>query len=132
MERLRMEDVVTQHPPESRLELGPQERGAEPQVLVSVHVRVRHGGVPLRPTDLRARDVYVLTFPRRLPLGLDLAQVDRSRPALRPCPRARARARPQGRDRKSTRLNSSHGYISYAVFCLKKKKKKQERVVHRG
>src|SRR3989449_5504570 len=29
---------------------------------------------------------------------------------------------PPGRDRKSTRLNSSHGYISYAVFCLKKKK----------
>src|SRR2546422_4997338 len=28
-------------------------------------------------------------------------------------------------DRKSTRLNSSHGYISYAVFCLKKKKRKQ-------
>src|SRR2546422_9105651 len=28
----------------------------------------------------------------------------------------------QRRDRKSTRLNSSHGYISYAVFCLKKKK----------
>src|SRR2546422_6345430 len=30
-------------------------------------------------------------------------------------------------DRKSTRLNSSHGYISYAVFCLKKKKKTQQR-----
>src|SRR2546422_4387598 len=30
------------------------------------------------------------------------------------------------RDRKSTRLNSSHGYISYAVFCLKKKKKKAQ------
>src|SRR2546422_6855558 len=30
---------------------------------------------------------------------------------------------PNRRDRKSTRLNSSHGYISYAVFCLKKKKK---------
>src|SRR3989449_8303524 len=30
-----------------------------------------------------------------------------------------------GRDRKSTRLNSSHGYISYAVFCLKKKKKRE-------
>src|SRR2546422_6983940 len=29
------------------------------------------------------------------------------------------------KDRKSTRLNSSHGYISYAVFCLKKKKKTQ-------
>src|SRR2546422_1814801 len=48
--------------------------------------------------------------------------------------RQRARARAQRgercerneraalRDRKSTRLNSSHGYISYAVFCLKKKK----------
>src|SRR6266550_3239327 len=31
-------------------------------------------------------------------------------------------------DRKSTRLNSSHGYISYAVFCLKKKKKKKNYV----
>src|SRR5687768_18328103 len=30
----------------------------------------------------------------------------------------------EDRDRKSTRLNSSHGYISYAVFCLKKKKRK--------
>src|SRR3989449_7049055 len=30
-------------------------------------------------------------------------------------------------DRKSTRLNSSHGYISYAVFCLKKKKKSRRR-----
>src|SRR2546422_3956589 len=29
-------------------------------------------------------------------------------------------------DRKSTRLNSSHGYISYAVFCLKKKKKQND------
>src|SRR2546429_6587704 len=35
--------------------------------------------------------------------------------------RARALAA-QVADRKSTRLNSSHGYISYAVFCLKKKK----------
>ena len=30
-------------------------------------------------------------------------------------------------DRKSTRLNSSHGYISYAVFCLKKKKKNKKK-----
>src|SRR2546429_1499529 len=30
----------------------------------------------------------------------------------------------RGEDRKSTRLSSSHGYISYAVFCLKKKKNK--------
>src|SRR2546422_6844591 len=32
-------------------------------------------------------------------------------------------------DRKSTRLNSSHGYISYAVFCLKKKKKQHQNVI---
>src|SRR2546422_5882696 len=36
---------------------------------------------------------------------------------------AEALPRAAGQDRKSTRLNSSHGYISYAVFCLKKKKK---------
>src|SRR2546422_1737583 len=36
------------------------------------------------------------------------------------------RARIREGDRKSTRLNSSHGYISYAVFCLKKKKKKTD------
>src|SRR5687768_18217030 len=35
--------------------------------------------------------------------------------------RAREKRAPIQRDRKSTRLNSSHGYISYAVFCLKKK-----------
>src|SRR6266436_1802012 len=49
----------------------------------------------------------------------------RSRRRARPrslsscCDPGRGRGRP--RDRKSTRLNSSHGYISYAVFCLKKK-----------
>src|SRR2546422_1947462 len=35
------------------------------------------------------------------------------------------------RDRKSTRLNSSHGYISYAVFCLKKKKMIEREFDHR-
>src|SRR2546426_1721489 len=34
------------------------------------------------------------------------------------------------RDRKSTRLNSSHLVISYAVFCLKKKKKQREHLTH--
>src|SRR5205809_3290237 len=45
---------------------------------------------------------------------------------------SRARPSPCGRfppDRKSTRLNSSHGYISYAVFCLKKKKKKNNTII---
>src|SRR2546422_3100788 len=47
-------------------------------------------------------------------------------PPTLPGGRARVRSRQDRpwsrRDRKSTRLNSSHGYISYAVFCLKKKK----------
>src|SRR5690606_40803470 len=55
-----------------------------------------------------------------------------SRTAFRTsCAKRRAWARSRGRwrasrDRKSTRLNSSHVKISYAVFCLKKKKKKED------
>src|SRR3712207_7458460 len=41
------------------------------------------------------------------------------------------RAARDRRDRKSTRLNSSHANISYAVFCLKKKKKKTNLTVHK-
>src|SRR3712207_8573104 len=43
-------------------------------------------------------------------------------------PRQRTTNKPQ--DRKSTRLNSSHANISYAVFCLKKKKKNNITVMH--
>src|SRR2546429_4586016 len=49
---------------------------------------------------------------------------DRRRPrARRPARRHLLSPAAAGADRKSTRLNSSHGYISYAVFCLKKKNK---------
>src|SRR2546422_1673072 len=49
---------------------------------------------------------------RRIQEILDrMTRIERVEMAPRPAP-----------DRKSTRLNSSHGYISYAVFCLKKKK----------
>src|SRR5687768_18038590 len=51
---------------------------------------------------------------------------DCHRPVVAAAPGGRALANGAGAgggDRKSTRLNSSHGYISYAVFCLKKKKK---------
>src|SRR5687768_18163078 len=56
---------------------------------------------------------------------VQLAVEDPSRPstcwpASGPVPVARTLPSPST-DRKSTRLNSSHGYISYAVFCLKKK-----------
>src|SRR5437588_2607696 len=57
---------------------------------------------------------------------------------FRSCPRRRGRrwrrraAVPtHGQDRKSTRLNSSHTVISYAVFCLKKKKKKRQKSRHK-
>src|SRR2546429_4405619 len=51
--------------------------------------------------------------------------VERGHPVLRALPQDGRRPGPV-RDRKSTRLNSSHGYISYAVFCLKKKKTKRK------
>src|SRR5256886_5351833 len=43
--------------------------------------------------------------------------------------RCRGRDRSQQQDRKSTRLNSSHSQISYAVFCLKKKKDSRRNTV---
>src|SRR3712207_7891844 len=48
----------------------------------------------------------------------------RPRRSSRRGPRRLRRQAGGGQDRKSTRLNSSHANISYAVFCLKKKKKK--------
>src|SRR5437868_13283320 len=62
------------------------------------------------------------------PRAKDLRRVDADRRAStrrkRAAPRgSAAAARGSGRDRKSTRLNSSHVSISYAVFCLKKKTK---------
>src|SRR5207253_10400416 len=58
--------------------------------------------------------------------GKDAARAERQRSADggRPQDRPDLAAAEEPRDRKSTRLNSSHVAISYAVFCLKKKKKK--------
>src|SRR5690625_6781593 len=59
-----------------------------------------------------------------------IAEVAGTRPRRRARDRrdgARRRRRP---DRKSTRLNSSHVAISYAVFCLKKKKPKQKQPIY--
>src|SRR2546429_4920123 len=56
--------------------------------------------------------------PRRLPRTAAKKAKEKLRTEI-----AQAKARLEKLDRKSTRLNSSHGYISYAVFCLKKKKK---------
>src|SRR3712207_7457674 len=48
---------------------------------------------------------------------------DRKKTSSSPAVRTSPPSRSSKRDRKSTRLNSSHANISYAVFCLKKKKK---------
>src|SRR2546427_7992116 len=65
--------------------------------------------------------------PGRHPLlGLQVVRGEELRTLVaRGHPAARVR---EEEDRKSTRLNSSHSQISYAVFCLKKKKKKQRKI----
>src|SRR2546430_12521614 len=57
--------------------------------------------------------------PPEIALQLDRSTREHRRPAQHP--EQLAAARGPARDRKSTRLNSSHSQISYAVFCLKKK-----------
>src|SRR2546422_8694338 len=73
--------------------------------------------------DTATTEIYTLSLHDALPISRapGCGSTNRRRPS-RGARRARWRLR---RDRKSTRLNSSHGYISYAVFCLKKKKKKK-------
>src|SRR3712207_9071103 len=84
--------------------------------------------------DTATTEIYTLSLHDALPIYRCLASLPTvrsaihqnakssssraTRPAARP---SRAATAP---DRKSTRLNSSHANISYAVFCLKKKKKK--------
>src|SRR2546427_3220823 len=61
----------------------------------------------------RARVVYLVRATIAVPFGPDSSGVNAERT-----------------DRKSTRLNSSHSQISYAVFCLKKKKKIKKQVIN--
>src|SRR5207302_8523258 len=70
-------------------------------------------------------DIYTLSLHDALPIFPGLAgQGSRPRSGVDHVQAPPERPRPHG-DRKSTRLNSSHVKISYAVFCLKKKKKKK-------
>src|SRR5260221_6384776 len=81
--------------------------------------------------DTATTEIYTLSLHDALPIstrsrgfsGLDQALADRVARQLRSGPKTQL-ARDdalRGPDRKSTRLNSSHTVISYAVFCLKKK-----------
>src|SRR2546422_7415405 len=76
--------------------------------------------------DTATTEIYTLSLHDALPISgpRDHATARGARGRRRRSPRIRAGSRGP-RDRKSTRLNSSHGYISYAVFCLKKKKKNE-------
>src|SRR6266498_4782989 len=76
--------------------------------------------------DTATTEIYTLSLHDALPISPARGTPRPAGPAGRPArrrPAARGAARP--RDRKSTRLNSSHVRISYAVFCLKKKKTSQ-------
>src|SRR5256885_16359454 len=69
--------------------------------------------------DTATTEIYTLSLHDALPIS---ARRDRHRASELARSHHRRRAH-DGADRKSTRLNSSHLVISYAVFCLKKKKK---------
>src|SRR2546429_4772926 len=72
---------------------------------------------------LFGKDIVALGYVKDL-----LGDGDKARITLKlPTP-----AHPHREDRKSTRLNSSHGYISYAVFCLKKKKTRRMYLRHKN
>src|SRR6185503_20661736 len=68
--------------------------------------------------DTATTEIYTLSLHDALPIYL---RSDRAAAVARRRCAIRRRSGPRRLDRKSTRLNSSHGYISYAVFCLKKK-----------
>src|SRR5256885_14948930 len=71
--------------------------------------------------DTATTEIYTLSLHDALPISTFQANQARLDSNTRPQPHQ------SGGDRKSTRLNSSHLVISYAVFCLKKKKKHNKR-----
>src|SRR5215204_7080901 len=76
--------------------------------------------------DPATTEIYTLSLHDALPISAAVAGRFRGRPAATVTHMWVDSEPSREGDRKSTRLNSSHTVISYAVFCLKKKKKKQE------
>src|SRR5690625_1610344 len=119
---------------------------AAPQKLLTTWLRPpKH---PRRAKNKRARSSHARNSPaakssRRQPAMRVVLAAANAPKKRQPAPRVPHRRLPRSlkkypamalrramrADRKSTRLNSSHVAISYAVFCLKKKKKKQNRVM---
>ena len=90
--------------------------------------------------DTATTEIYTLSLHDALPISFSSAGVSKTMPKPDKCTRSSRyhREKPTARslwmkrrDRKSTRLNSSHQIISYAVFCLKKKKiNNKNRTIH--
>src|SRR2546430_10262099 len=84
--------------------------------------------------DTATTEIYTLSLHDALPISMDVSRARARRDArgladILGQTRRHATEIP-GQDRKSTRLNSSHSQISYAVFCLKKKKHQRRRHRH--
>src|SRR2546426_2366790 len=77
--------------------------------------------------DTATTEIYTLSLHDALPICCGVSVVRSLHFSSRPSCGAPTRLRSSTGDRKSTRLNSSHLVISYAVFCLKKKKKNKYR-----
>src|SRR2546430_6980798 len=80
--------------------------------------------------DTATTEIYTLSLHDALPIStaINICTANRSSTATPSNARftpTMSSSRPASSDRKSTRLNSSHSQISYAVFCLKKKKRNQ-------
>src|SRR5205807_9643193 len=113
------------HPPRPSPHL-PRPPPHHPSLYSSFHCDTAHRDLHSFPTR-RSSDLVPL---RRLGAELEASppRPDRGAHALRES--LMACAPRSGRDRKSTRLNSSHLVISYAVFCLKKKKETNSIQLH--
>src|SRR5437588_4240190 len=80
-------------------------------------------------TDPATTEIYTFSLHDALPIFIIVATFPRSIGAA-PSTVPQWSTAGAGLDRKSTRLNSSHTVISYAVFCLKKKKKQRHPPLH--
>src|SRR5689334_24006503 len=72
--------------------------------------------------DTATTEIYTLSLHDALPISHHRLQIEERRHVRQRVGGSDVRLLPRVQDRKSTRLNSSHSSISYAVFCLKKKK----------
>src|SRR5207253_11020132 len=84
--------------------------------------------------DPATSEIYTLSLHDALPIFKSFVRILDTDPGSKPqnllTMQLALNAKPDEGDRKSTRLNSSHVAISYAVFCLKKKKKNQSKKLH--